>query len=137
MSSYVPVTYRKIVIERAESCCEYCLIHQEDAFLSFEIDHIISEKHGGETAIDNLAYTCFYCNRFKGSDIGSVLLPEMNFIRFYHPRIDVWSEHFELEDAIIHPKTDIGKITAKILKFNEVERIMERQLLIQLERYPR
>jgi len=136
MSSYISVTYRKITSERSNGCCEYCLIHEDDAFFSFEIDHIISEKHGGLTHPDNLANTCFFCNQFKGSDIGSVLLPDMELIRFYHPRKDVWQEHFELENGLIQPLTNIGEVTAKILKFNDVDRIIERRLLIEFGRYP-
>jgi HNH endonuclease len=37
-----------------------------------EADHVIAEKHGGATSADNLAWACFYCNRFKGSDLASV-----------------------------------------------------------------
>jgi len=136
MSSYISVAHRRIVSQRSGCGCEYCLIHEDDAFFSFEIDHIISEKHGGLTHPDNLAHTCFFCNRFKGSDIGSVLLPDMEFIRFYHPRKDVWQEHFKLENGVIQPLTDIGEVTAKILKFNDVDRIIERRLLIEVGRYP-
>lgn len=136
MSSYISAVDRRIVRQRSGEGCEYCLIHEDDAFFSFEIDHIISEKHGGLTHPDNLAYTCFFCNRFKGSDIGSVLLPDTQIIRFYHPRKDIWQEHFKLENGVIQPLTDIGEVTAKILKFNDVDRIIERRLLIESGRYP-
>ncbi|MFK7947321.1 MAG: HNH endonuclease [Saprospiraceae bacterium] len=59
------------------------MIHQDDTFFSCQIDHIISIKHGGDNDKDNLAYSCIYCNRNKGSDIGSVLLPNRTLIRFY------------------------------------------------------
>ena len=35
------------VAERANFHCEYCRIHQDDMFISFEIDHIVAQKHGG------------------------------------------------------------------------------------------
>jgi 5-methylcytosine-specific restriction endonuclease McrA len=65
--SYVPVALRSTVIERAGGRCEYCLYPQAASFLAFEIEHIISEKHGGKTVAENLALACPYCNRFKGS----------------------------------------------------------------------
>lgn len=43
--SYVNAALRRSVIERAENCCEYCLVSREDRQLPYEIDHIIAEKH--------------------------------------------------------------------------------------------
>jgi 5-methylcytosine-specific restriction endonuclease McrA len=71
------------------------------AFWKHEIDHIISTKHDGSDDIENLASACFYCNRNKGSDVGSIYRGD--FIRFFNPRIDVWDEHFKLENATIQP----------------------------------
>lgn len=136
MSSYVSEELRELVATRAESLCEYCLIHEEDTFFKCQVDHIISLKHGGQTEADNLAYACAICNRNKGSDIGSILLPSRKFTRFFNPRTDVWSHHFKLEGAIIKPLTNIAKVTAQILGFNNDDRILERQTLIPMGRYP-
>jgi 5-methylcytosine-specific restriction endonuclease McrA len=35
-------TTRLAVKKRANYCCEYCKIHEEDMYLAYEIDHIIS-----------------------------------------------------------------------------------------------
>jgi 5-methylcytosine-specific restriction endonuclease McrA len=59
---------RSEVRERAKGCCEYCLLPEEHAFFPHEPDHIIANKHGGQSSADNLALACFDCNRFKGSD---------------------------------------------------------------------
>ncbi|WP_293070798.1 HNH endonuclease [Okeania sp. SIO2B3] len=69
---YISEKLRNQVASRADFLCEYCLISEEDTFLGFQIDHIISIKHGGATEVDNLAYTCTFCNRNKGSDLGSI-----------------------------------------------------------------
>ena len=74
MSSYVSAALRRLVAVRADFLCEYCLVHEDDAVFGCELDHIISEKHGGATDAGNLAYACAFCNRAKGSDIGSVVL---------------------------------------------------------------
>lgn len=63
--SYVSATLRQQVIERAKATCEYCLFPQSLSFLTFEMEHIIAEKHGGATAVENLALACPYCNRAK------------------------------------------------------------------------
>lgn len=36
------------------------------------------------------------CNRWKGSDIGSILWLGGEFIRFFNPQIDWWADHFRL-----------------------------------------
>ncbi len=45
----------------------------------------------------------------------------------------MWSAHFQISDeAEIIPLTEIGEVTARIFKFNEFERALERQGLIEL-----
>jgi hypothetical protein len=106
------------------------LIHEDDAFFGCEIDHVISVKHGGATALDNLAYACFFCNRKKGSDIGSRASPTGSFVRFFNPREDAWTDHFRLEGATIAPLTPIGQATSRILDFNGTDRTLERKALL-------
>lgn len=137
-STYVSAEMRRAVVERAGGICEYCLIHEDDTFFGCEVDHIISEKHGGPTDPSNLAFACFVCNRRKGSDIGSILPSTSVFVRFFNPRTDLWAEHFTLADdaLLIEPRTDIGAATARILAFNDPERQMEREALHAVGRYP-
>ncbi len=80
--TYVSVALRQLVKKRAKGVCEYCLIHEENTYFGCQVDHIISEKHGGDTQENNLAYACSFCNRNKGSDIGSIVLQTKQFIRF-------------------------------------------------------
>ncbi|MBP6811384.1 MAG: HNH endonuclease [Saprospiraceae bacterium] len=136
MSRYVPETIRQFVIQRANQRCEYCLLHQDDAVFSHEIEHIISRKHGGNSEKDNLALACIYCNRNKGADIGTILFPSLDFVRFFNPRIDLWDQHFIQEDGVIGALTFIAEATIKILAINHFERIIERRELIRDNRYP-
>ena len=129
MSRYIPEKLKIKVIHEADNCCEYCLQSNLFSFYPHQIDHIISLKHGGKTELNNLAYACFACNNTKGSDIGTMLLPDRIFIRLYNPRIDNWHDHFEIENGVIYDKTDIAKATIKVLNLNEIERIIERQEL--------
>jgi len=134
--TYVSVALRQFVRTRAKSLCEYCLIHEEDTYFGCQVDHIISEKHGGATQESNLAYACTYCNRNKGSDIGSIVQETRLFCRFFNPRIDRWTDHFGLEGVSIAALTPIGEVTIRILDFNHVERLIERTELATLGRYP-
>lgn len=134
-NTYISVELRRQVISRAESICEYCLIHEDDTFFGCHVDHIISEKHGGLTTADNLALACSLCNLRKGSDIAS-LTDAGILTRLYNPRTDTWSQHFALADADIEPLTATGEVTASLLQFNISERVLERQELIETHIYP-
>jgi hypothetical protein len=133
--TFVSTELRKLVRERAKNLCEYCLIHEDDTHFGCQVDHIISEKHGGKTEAANLAYACTFCNQFKGSDIAS-LLESGELLRLHNPRIDRWREHFRLEDNHILPVTDIGKVTVRLLRLNNSDRLFERQELKAAGRYP-
>ena len=87
-STYINAELRRVVIARAEGLCEYCLIHEDDTFFGCQVDHIISEKHGGPTQEDNL---------HKDSDIAMFVPRTQTLIRFFHPRMDRWNEHFLLD----------------------------------------
>lgn len=135
MSTYVPAALRKQVIERANHRCEYCRFPQSVALLAFEMEHIISEKHGGTTTLPNLALACPYCNRAKGTDLGSID-PETNQLTpFFNPRTQIWEEHFALVDATIAPQTASGRVTVLILQFNQPDRLRERTGLIAIGQY--
>ena len=136
MRSYLSDDLRRLVAKHANFLCEYCLVHEDDTYFGCEVDHIISVKHGGSTTADNLAYACFFCNRDKGSDIGSIVWETNKFVRFYNPRTDRWADHFKLNGMVIEPLTNIGQVTARILGFNDSERILEREELADLDRYP-
>jgi hypothetical protein len=134
--TYIAADLRRLVVARAEALCEYCLIADEDTFYGCEADHIISEKHGGPTKADNLAYACVCCNQAKGSDVGSIHWETNTFVRFFNPRIDAWATHFELVGSRVQGLTPIGVVTAHILAFNTRERTLERETLQEIGRYP-
>ena len=136
MTSYVPADLRRLVESRANGLCEYCLIHESDTFLGCQVDHVIAEKHRGSTIADNLCYACTFCNRAKGTDIGSIAPSTREFTRFFNPRTDHWAEHFALTGVTIEPRTSIGEATAVILGLNQPERLVERRALQSLGRYP-
>jgi 5-methylcytosine-specific restriction endonuclease McrA len=135
-TTYISAELRRSVVDRADRICEYCRIHEDDTFFGCHIDHVISEKHGGATEADNLALACTFCNLHKGSDISSLTADQV-LTRFFNPRTDRWSEHFALVGTIIEPLTPIGEVTARIFEFNSSERLLERQALIAVGRYPR
>lgn len=134
--SYISVSLRQAVIERAAGRCEYCLFPETASFLTFEVEHVIAEKHGGATSAENLALACPFCNRFKGTDLGSLDPATGRLTPFFNPRRQQWDEHFHLDGARIVPLTPEGRVTVLIFQMNLPDRIQERQRLIQVETYP-
>lgn len=134
--TYISVKTRQLVARRAEFRCEYCLIHEDDTFFGCEIDHIVSKKHGGSNELENLAYACLFCNRHKGTDVGSIHPTTGELIRFFTPRKNHWDKHFQLNGVIIEPLTDIGEITVRLFALNNQERLLERDALISIGAYP-
>lgn len=135
MTSYVSASLRRIVEDRAKHCCEYCLIHESDTFSGCQVDHVLAEKHGGETTHLNLAFSCAPCNRAKGTDLGS-LASDGVLTRFFNPRSDAWRNHFRLSGSRIEAITLIGEVTVRTLRLNAIERLAEREILQDLGRYP-
>lgn len=136
MSRYISESSRTLIASKANFRCEYCCIHEDDQFYTFQVDHIISLKHGGKTEWINLAYTCSVCNQNKGSNLGTYLPNSKRLIRLFNPRNDSWNTHFKIEYGEIIPKTLIGAATIKVLDLNNIDRIILRQALTDEKRYP-
>lgn len=133
--TYIPDSLRRLVYARAAGRCEYCRIDERYTGKTHEVDHIYAEKHGGETHEGNLCLSCFTCNRYKGSDLCSLDPLTGEISRLFHPRTDIWDEHFDLIEGKIQGKTPQGRVLAKVLQFNELDRLTERRALIRIGRY--
>lgn len=132
MSANISSKLRQEVSKRAKYYCEYCLFPEEFALHGFEIDHILARKHGGLTVLTNLALACLECNRHKGTDIASYDDLTGNLTAFFNPRTQLWTEHFQMQDAEIIGLTPEARVIVKILQLNEAGRIEQRQMLIEL-----
>jgi len=127
---YISPALRRQVYERASGQCEYCLIPEALIFAGHEIDHIIAQKHEGQTDAANLALSCVLCNKNKGSDIASIDPATGVIVPLFHPRRDRWLEHFQLSGAEIIPVTPIGRATVRLLRLNHPHRLIEREQLL-------
>jgi hypothetical protein len=128
--TYISASIRRLVEQRASYRCEYCLMPENVSFFSHEIDHIIAEKHGGATVENNLAYTCWRCNRHKGTDLGSFDPLTGDFCFLFHPRSQQWQEHFKIVDYKITGTSLVGRTTAQLLRLNSEERVAERKRIM-------
>lgn len=136
MSRYVSEVLRKQVAERANYRCEYCRVYEADSFIKFQIEHIISIKHGGTSDSNNLAFACPICNSNKGSDLATILASG-RIIRIFRPRKDNRQKRFEVSvEGEIVAKTNVGAATIKLLELNDVNRIIERIYLLTAGLFP-
>ncbi len=136
-AAHVPAALRREVRERAAGFCEYCGIHEEDAFFPHEPDHIVALKHGGLTRADNVALACLECNRHKGSDLASIDPRTGGLTPLFNPRSQAWEEHFETSDGAIVGTTPEGRVTVALLRFNDPARVEARRVLASQLRWPR
>ena len=134
--TYISVALRRLVEERAGGRCEYCLLPGVVAFFPHEVDHVVAEKHGGATVAENLALTCWRCNRHKGSDLGSFDPWTGVFTFLFNPRTQRWEEHFTVEAGVLHGLSPEGRTTASLLQCNTAARVAERLRLSTVGRYP-
>lgn len=134
--TYIPEALRRLVFQRADNCCEYCLLHEDDNLFAHEADHIIAEKHRGKTEADNLCVGCFDCNRNKGSDIASIDEDTGLLTPLFNPRRDLWTDHFQLRGAEVKPLTAVGRVTVFLLQINDLDQVNKREGLSKLNRYP-
>jgi hypothetical protein len=136
--SSVSAALRRQVFARARNCCEYCRQSAADSPFPYHIEHIIAQKHKGQTDADNLCLSCPDCNAYKGSDIGS-LDPVTNILTpLFNPRTQHWDDHFLIHRDTGHLEaiTPEGRVTIELLRLNSPEQIEVRILLLQLDQYP-
>lgn len=120
----------ELVWSRAGAVCEYCRMPQRFDDLPFEIDHVLATAHGGKTVANNLALSCFPCNRFKGPNLAGLDPKTGRLSRLFHPRRHAWPRHFRWEGPLLIGLTPIGRATIRVLHINDLLRVRLRTQLI-------
>jgi hypothetical protein len=128
--TYVPAALRRLVCERADGRCEYCLAPESMTLATHQVDHVVAQKHGGATEEHNLALSCALCNKYKGTDLVSIDAETHRTVSLFHPRRDRWGEHFRLDLTWITALSVTGRVTVRLLQLNHPDRITERKLLL-------
>jgi hypothetical protein len=121
---------RRLVWQRAEARCEYCRMQQADEpFFGYHVEHIIPQQHGGGEAEDNLALACPKCNLHKGPNLAGIDPLEGTLTPLFHPRHQIWVEHFEMLGSLVAGRTPTGRVTVSVLKMNDPARAAVREAL--------
>ena len=119
-SNRATAAIRRVVAARAKGYCEYCRCSDLFATESFTIEHIQPRSKGGETVLDNLAWSCFGCNSHKHAKITAIDPVTGVSIPLFNPRQQSWNNHFQWNEdlTMIMGKSPCGRATVDTLKLN-------------------
>lgn len=116
----VPATLRRLIAERDQHRCAYCLTAEENCGLQMHVDHIIPETANGPTTADNLCLACFSCNVHKGPQQTGVDPLTGETSPLFHPLRQRWRDHFAWDESNtqIVGLTPCGRATVVALQLN-------------------
>jgi len=116
----VPDPLRRLIAERDQYRCAYCLTAEENCGLQMHIDHIVPEAAGGPTAAENLCLACFSCNVHKGAQQTGVDPLSGETVLLFHPVRQHWRDHFTWDESRtqIVGLTPCGRATVAALQLN-------------------
>jgi hypothetical protein len=117
----------RLVRQRACDRCEYCRTHQSLQVATFHIEHIVPIAAGGTSSLENVALACPTCNLHKSNRLSAADPESGSVVRLFHPRLDIWSDHFEWLDYAIAGKTAVGRATALAFDMNSERRLKSRR----------
>lgn len=123
---------RRLVRERAGERCEYCHLGQRHCDLLHHIEHVVARQHGGLDGPDNLALACHRCNLHKGPNLTGIDPVTGEVAPLFHPRRNLWTDHFAFRGAIIEGLSASGRATVQVLAMNDIRRIELRLELLTL-----
>lgn len=129
---------RRLVRERAQGCCEYCLSQEGYATQGFSVEHIMPRHMGGDNAADNLALACQGCNNFKYNKTSACDPASRQMVPLFHPRQQQWHEHFAWNHdcTLLIGLTPTGRATVEELRLNRPGVVNLRRLLLFIGRHP-
>jgi len=102
----------------------------------FEVDHIQPEVHAGASVAANFAWACFRCNNRKAVNLAGIDPDTGQLHPLFHPRRDIWNDHFEWDGPQLAGKTPVGRATIAVLTIDAPGRVAFRQELISEGTFP-
>ena len=138
MSIYLSGELRRHLEEADDHCCAYCQTLQANSGQRMVPDHIFPESKGGKRTFENLCFYCRLCNEYKGSQTTGIDPLTNNNISLFHPRQQLWSEHFVWEEDGTHivGLTAVGRATIQTLQMNNAVIVPARQRWVSAGWHP-
>jgi len=122
------------LVERTGGYCEYCRSRLDHTPSPSSVEHIVPLSKGGDNAEDNLALSCQGCNNKKYTKTTAVDPESGKRVTLFHPRRQMWSEHFGWSNdfLLIVGITPTGRATIECLDLNREGVINFRRALLAL-----
>jgi HNH endonuclease len=135
---YVSVAIQRALLELSRGYCEYCVLPSNFSTDFYHNEHIIPLILNGKTELENLARSCGICNNGKRDKIEHIDPLTRQVVRLYHPRQDMWTDHFQWsgDNLYIVGLTPIGRATIDLLKLNRSNAFNLRKLLKLADLHP-
>jgi hypothetical protein len=105
-------------VRRARNRCEYCGLSQLGQEATFHVDHIVPVAAGGPDTGDNLALACVSCSLRKAARQAAVDPASSEHVPLFHPRHDLWNDHFDWQGVRLSGRTATGRATVEALEMN-------------------
>jgi hypothetical protein len=123
---------------RAFRICEYCRCSEKFSSTPFSVEHIIPRSLGGTNDLSNLAFACMGCNNIKFTKTTGFDIETNSIVPLFHPRNDVWAEHFVWDSSLllIIGLTPIGRASIESLKLNREELQYIRSVMFLMGEHP-
>jgi len=102
------------------------------------IDHVIPQKAGGPSDIDNLALACYRCNEFKGARMDAQDPQSGARTPLFNPCNQDWHEHFEWSTDCLRiiGQTATGRATVEALHLNNDWLVHARRIWVSTGLFP-
>jgi HNH endonuclease len=135
---YISVAIQQAIFELSGGYCEYCRLPSNFSTDFFHFEHIIPLVLNGQTELENLARSCGICNSNKRDKIEHFDPLTQQKSRLFHPRKDIWTEHFQwsADDLHVVGTSPIGRATVDLLKLNRINAFNLRKLLKMVDLHP-
>ncbi len=129
---------RRLVRQRAQGYCEYCLCPEACATQSHSVEHILPLSRGGTNDEDNLALSCQGCNGSKYNKTQAFDSLSGRMVPLFHPRKHDWHRHFAWSTDCLRLAglTPTGRATIEELNLNRDGVIRLRRLLLLNRDHP-
>jgi hypothetical protein len=137
-SERTPAAIRRLVAARSQGYCEYCRSPEAFATEKFTVEHIKPRYAGGETVLENLAWSCIGCNSYKHTKTQSTDPETGQSVPLFNPRLSSWNEHFFWSDDFVEivAKTACGRASIEALRLNRSGIVNLRRLLVTAGLHP-
>lgn len=134
----VAASTRRLVVERAQGCCEYCLSQARYCPDPFPVEHIYPASRGDSSDPDNLALSCQGCNNAKFVSTTAVDPVTDTAVPLFHPRAHRWEDHFAWSHELTHVigLTATGRATVLRLRLNREGVVNLREVLAAAGKHP-